>query len=657
MHTRSFPLSILLVLVLGCAASGGDALPDPRCTGKCDTADDGQRADTFEYVVIGAGAGGGTVASSLARMGHSVLLVEAGPFEPSERDVSAIPALHPQASEDPAISWQYFVEHYGDESRAALDSKQVVGEDGEARGIFYPRGSTLGGSTAVNAMIAVYPHESDWEDIAALTGDPSFHAWQMRQHFTNIEDNAYIGIFGREGHGFEGWLSVEQPDSALALRDLKLLDLVKAAASTAGDGLFSSSTQLLGLMRRDLNAYGAERDAAEGIFTIPTSTSGGRRTGVRARILDTVAEGHPLTIWTESLVTRVLFEEESIAAGRPRATGVEILEGAHLYRADRAAGEADEPIARVAHATREVIVSAGAFNTPQVLMLSGIGPRAELEEHGIETLVDLPGVGRNLQDRYEVPIVVRADSPFSLVEQCAFDVNVQDQCYADWTRGRGVYASNGGVVGMVRRAETALTADPDLFIFGLPGAFRGYFPGYSREVVADPTLFTWLVLKAHNANRGSVELRSADPRDTPLINFQYFGDPAAGVAPSGEHRADLDSVIEGLETVRELIAEANDSTLIAEYEEIWPGPDVDTREELGDFAMNESWGHHASCTAAIGADGDPMAVLDSHFRVRGVDGLRVVDASVFPRIPGFFPVVAVMMLGEKAAEDIHADAR
>lgn len=655
--TRGWVAAALAAAVMGCAApsgpGGSGGAPDRRpCAGKCDASDD---EAVYEYIVVGAGAGGGPLASSLARAGRSVLLLEAGELA----DATArqqIPALHPQASEDPALSWQYFVEHFTDPMRATRDSKYQYAEDGGPKGIFYPRGTGVGGSTGVNAMIAVYPHENDWSHVARLTGDPSWDASRMRDYFVEIERNGYLSQRNGRGHGFDGWLSIERPDSALALRDPKYFHFVKATAFVAGDGLLGDLGQLFRLMDRDLNAPGPERDAMEGAFVIPASTQDGRRVGVRDRVVSTMMESYPLAVQTRSLVTRVLFAEEPAEDGSPRAIGVEYLAGSHMYRADRRSSDAGEERTRRVYATREVILSAGAFNTPQLLMLSGVGPREELETHGIDVRVELPGVGRGLQDRYEVPVVTRSSQPYYVLRDCAFDPDAIDDCFQEWAEGAGPYTTNGGVISMVRRSASATTDDPDLFVFGLGGNFRGYYPGYSRDVTAEDDLFTWLVLKAHSNNEGTVRLRSADPRDPPRIHFEYFGDPAAGEPPSGAHLADLDAVVEGVRLVREIADRADRLGLFVSHEEVWPGRDVDTDEELSDFAMHESWGHHASCTARIGADDDPMAVLDGRFRVRGTTGLRVVDASVFPRIPGFFPVVAIFMMSEKAADTILADA-
>jgi choline dehydrogenase len=185
---------------------------------------------------------------------------------------------------------------------------------------------------------------------------------------------------------------------------------------------------------------------------------------------------------------------------------------------------------------------------------------------------------------------------------------------------------------------------PDLFCFALLGLFGGYFPGYSSLAVTKPNYLTWAILKAHTQNRaGEVTLRSADPRDTPLINFHYFEE---GSDTAGE---DLDSMVAGIRFVRRLTAKLKADGLIAEEEQ--PGDSRQTDEELRDYVRTTAWGHHASCTCPIGPR-EAGGVLGSDFRVHGTQGLRVVDASVFPHIPGFFIVSAVYMIAEKAADVI-----
>jgi choline dehydrogenase-like flavoprotein len=298
-----------------------------------------------------------------------------------------------------------------------------------------------------------------------------------------------------------------------------------------------------------------------------------------------------------------------------------------------------------ARAAREVILCGGAFNTPQLLMLSGIGPRDVLEPLGIPLRLELPGVGKNLQDRYEVGVVNRMNfERWEILNGATFGRG--DAQYREWAAGHGgVYASNGAVLAAIIKSlpERPL---PDLFCFALLGLFGGYFPNYSSYEVTKPNYLTWAILKAHTQNRaGEVRLRSADPRDTPLINFRYFEE---GSDTTGE---DLDSVVAGIRFVRRLTQELRGRGLVAAEEQ--PGDALQSDDELKDFVRTRAWGHHASCSCAIGPR-EYGGVLGSDFRVHGIPGLRVVDASVFPRIPGFFIVSAVYMIAEKAADVILA---
>ncbi|HET8708580.1 MAG TPA: GMC family oxidoreductase N-terminal domain-containing protein, partial [Pseudomonadales bacterium] len=172
--------------------------------------------ETYDYIVVGSGAGGGPLAARLAERGFSVLLLEAGDLKQDDMDYTQIPALHPLASEREGLSWQYMVEHYTDPNRETLDSKRCpkkadcVAKDGTPlQGVFYPRGSTVGGSSAVNAMISLVPHDSDWNNIATITGDSSWKAPAMREYFIKIERNEN-GSTSSSGHGTSGWLSVNQ---------------------------------------------------------------------------------------------------------------------------------------------------------------------------------------------------------------------------------------------------------------------------------------------------------------------------------------------------------------------------------------------------------------------------------------------------------------
>ena len=603
--------------------------------------------EDFEYIVVGSGAGGGTVAARLAEAGCRVALLEAGgdprtlsggdPLHPEGNRLPTdydVPAFHAFASENSALKWDFFVQH-----------NSSVG----APNVLYPRAGTLGGCTAHNAMILVYPHNADWDYIAGLTGDRSWKADQMRTYFERIErcsHRPFYKILARLGinptrHGWRGWLSTERALPLALLESVPLDDAIVTAALEA----FAEDGQQVDRIRwffesgLDPNDWRLVRANSTGIRYLPLTTRSHARIGSRERVLD-VAQRHAdrLKIVLNALVTRVLFDREN------RVTGVEYLQGERLYRAHaNPSGEPGE--LRTLSASREVILAGGAFNTPQLLMLSGIGPREALERHGIPVRVHLPGVGKNLQDRYEIGVVNRMNFKAWEAYKGA-DFTTSDPQFREWQAHRtGLYSTNGSVLTLFRRSKGAGEL-PDLFCMSLLARFSGYFPNYSRAFFEKQNYLTWVVLKAHTRNHaGEVTLRSPDPRDMPLVNFNYFQD-------GGDE--DLAAVVDGIRFVRRLTSKLKAQHLIAEEE--LPGAGLQTDEELREFVRANAWGHHASCTCPIGP-AEQTGVLGSDFCVHGVRGLRVVDASVFPRIPGFFIVSAIYMIGEKAADDILASRR
>jgi choline dehydrogenase-like flavoprotein len=278
-------------------------------------------------------------------------------------------------------------------------------------------------------------------------------------------------------------------------------------------------------------------------------------------------------------------------------------------------------------------------------MLSGIGPVEELEKHAIPVVSALDGVGRNLQDRYEVAVVHRMARPWASLKGAKFERG--DRIYKEWDRGDGMYISNGAALAFSQRS-TPRQPDPDLFCMALLTRFTGYYPGYSDAIRKHLDYLTFAVLKAHTVNRaGRVTLRSSDPRMRPEINFHYFNE---GGDQAGQ---DLAAVIEGIRAVRKITAPMRRRGWIRDEE--WPGESVQSDEDLAAHVRAAAWGHHASCSCAIGPEADG-GVLSSDFKVHGVRGLRVADASVFPRIPGFFIASAVYMIAEKAAEVILKEA-
>jgi choline dehydrogenase len=596
----------------------------------------------FDYIVVGSGAGGGPVACNLAKAGYRVGLIEAGQ-EPDKPSYS-VPVFHTYASEDPEMSWRLFVQHYS--QHPERDPKYCPDQGG----IFYPRAGTLGGCTAHNAMITIYGHASDWDHIAWLTGDPSWAADKMRAYFERLERCGYVpkpgaGQPNPTRHGFAGWLDTTGPELGLVFQDKALLETVLKAVF--GAWLGGIGGPLPQLLPQDPNDWRTPQ--FEGVSFVPAATLGGRRASTR-ELIDATRAALPrqLVVKMSNLATKILFD------GGMRAIGVECWEGQHLYKADPQAVADPQPgedyEVKQYYCSREVILAGGAFNSPQLLMLSGIGPRAQLDQFGIRCLVDRQGVGSNLQDRYEIGVVTELNQDWAVLAGATFAPPLPNQpgdpCYVQWQNGTGVYTTGGAVLAVIKKSAPE-RPDPDLFIFALPGKFYGYFPGYSKEVERTKNFLTWAILKAHTNNTaGYVRLRSASPLDSPEINFKYFDEG------NDQLKTDAESVANGVEFVRQ-ISKRNSAI----KQETLPGPAVGTHDQIVEFVKNNAWGHHASCTNPMGPVSDPLAVVDSNFRVIGTQNLRIVDASVFPRIPGFFIVTPIYMIAEKASDVILADAK
>jgi choline dehydrogenase len=532
------------------------------------------------------------------------------------------------------LSWDFYVKHYGDPVQQARDVKNVPG-----KGIIYPRGSALGGSTAHNAMVFVYPHDADWDDIADTTNDPSWRARKMRAYFERLERCDYCQP-NAPGHGFNGYMSND-------LLDKNIFELYPILKDLAEAGKVLPSSFFQGNTNLDVN-HPAVAAGDFGTFNTPMHVAKTVRVSMREH-LEATQLAHPdrLFIITGALATKILMNCR-------RAEGIEFMQGINLYEADKLYDPSATPTVQRIFARREVILSAGVFNTPQLLKLSGIGPAPELRANGIGVVADLPGVGANLQDRYEITVNVELNEDIELYTRCQ-PGSALDPCFIAWLTGQwagspvpffGPYANNALYTSRIAKSSPG-RALPDLFIVGQATAFHGFLPGFSQMTLG--RTWTWLVLKALTKNTaGTVTLRSTDPRRMPEINFHYFNE---GTDKSDD---DLRAVVEGVKMARSFNRDPRAAQHIAS--ETFPGPQVQSDDELKTYIRDQAWGHHASCTAKIGAKSDPMAVLDSRFRVRGIDSLRVVDACAFPRVPGFFPVAAIFMIGEKAADTILEDA-
>lgn len=627
----------------------------------------------YDYVIVGSGAGGGTVASRLATYGYRVLLVDAGGDESSSYEYQ-VPALHLFGTENKRTKWDFYVSHYRDLKEDAASSKMVwekpdgqlgVGKKPTRRskplGIWYPRAGTLGGCTAHSSMVTILPNDNDWRHLADLTGDQTWNPLRMRRIFQRMEKNTYLRQCSlsrscNQGHGFKGWLSTGITEESIAYTDVKAINLVfsmvRAKLRSNVHLVPSFLSTVLRVMFRDINSDVHTDQRRNGLFKITLGLKSGERSGVVDFIKETMQnEEYRLDVMLHTLVTKVIFTQEKV----PRATGIEYLQGESLYKADpRYRRNAIPTSTGTIRAAKEIILSGGAFNTPQLLKLSGIGPKKELDKLGIPVLVNLPGVGSNLQDHLEISVVGNNSIPWKAFEKCSFLQGnpEEDVCLQKWknkrrpVKSRGEYTTPGLSLAILKRSKYAENGIPDLFIAAFPGQYKGYYPGYALDSVSDKRQITWFISKGYTRNNaGTVTLKSKDPRDTPRVMFNFFDTASTGSI------IDAHVMVEGLDFARKALAQR--FQLGPKFWEIWPGEDVQSLEQKLMFVHHETWGHHATGTCAIGRHDNPMAVLDSKFRVRGVQNLRVVDASVFPKIPGYYVVLPTYMIGEKAADSIH----
>jgi choline dehydrogenase len=431
--------------------------------------------------------------------------------------------------------------------------------------------------------------------------------------------------------------------------------------------------QLAEILLRDVNSPDTSLYHGDGVgfFQMPVHKNAtNRRTGAYTHIKNTLdardEEGnplYPLTLSMHSLATKILFDTHR---GKPKAVGLEYLVGEAMYGADSRYNESNTGELRTVTASQEVIIAGGAFNTPQILKLSGVGPRAELEQHQIPVVKDLPAVvcacdllrdevlyltaflqGNYMQDNYEGGVSVRApvtweDNPLE-TEGCDPSLP-EDPCMIRWLEdGSGPYGDSAPSI-FTFRSSVSENEDADIIAFGfVNGRFTGFYPGYSSDagVLGDVQGSSWSLVKMQTGNTaGTVELRSSNPREPPSINFNYFQE-------QGDRN--LQVLAEGTEFVIEMLNAVGEPYTPLELLE--PVPGVDTRQSL----MDQTFSHHVTSTCRMGRKDDPDYCVDSKFRVNGIEGLQVVDASVFPRTPGGFPVAPTFIIGQKAFRTIVSE--
>jgi len=528
----------------------------------------------FDYVIVGAGSAGCVLANRLSADGrNSVLLLEAGP-----RDTNLwihVPLGYGRLFKEKTVNWMY-------------QTEPEPGLDG--RSVFQPRGKVLGGSSSINGLLYVRGQHEDYD--------------RWRQHGNNgwgFDD--VLPYFKKAENQQRGADDFHGSGGPLPVSDLGHPDSLSAAFITA-----AAETGLP--VNPDFN--GASQEGA-GFFQ--TTTRHGRRASTAVAYLRPAKGRNNLRVETSALAQRIVFD------GR-RADAVEYRQAGTL---------------KTARARREILVSGGAFNSPQLLQLSGVGPADLLRQHGIDVVLDAPGVGHDLQDHMQVRVVMRCSQRITLNDIVNHPVRkiLMGMRYAAFRTGPLTIAA--GTSGAFFKTNSRL-ATPDIQAHFLPfstdkmGEKLHSFSGFSASVC-----------QLRPESRGSLRIRSADPAAPPEIRINYLAT-----------EVDRAANVEGLKMLRKILQ----APALRPYvtEEVDPGAKVVSDEALlGYCRARGSTIYHPTSTCRMG--NDALAVVDQRLRLRGIQGLRVVDASVMPDLVSGNTNAAVIMIAEKASDMILEDAR
>jgi len=528
----------------------------------------------FDYVIVGAGSAGCVLAHRLSADGkNSVLLLEAGP-----RDTNLwihVPLGYGRLFKEKTVNWMYQTE-----PEPELDGRRV----------FQPRGKVLGGSSSINGLLYVRGQHEDY-DRWRQHGNQGWGFDDVLPYFKKAED---------QQRGADDFHGVGGP---LPVCDLGHPDPLSAAfiAAAAETGL---------PVNRDFN--GASQEGA-GFFQ--TTTRHGRRASAAVAYLRPARRRNNLRIETSALARRIVFD------GR-RAVAVEY-------------GQAGRQ--KTARARREILVSGGAFNSPQLLQLSGVGPAELLRRHGIEVVMDAAGVGHDLQDHMQVRVIMRCSKPITLNDVVnsptrKFLTGLQ---YAALRKGPLTIAA--GTSGAFFKTNPRL-ATPDIQVHFLP-----FSTDRMGEKLHSFSGFTASVCQLRPESRGSLRIKSAEAEAAPQRRINYLST-----------EADRTANVEGLKMLRKILAAPALKPYVVE--EIDPGAKVASDEELLQFCRARgSTIYHPTSTCRMG--NDPLAVVDQRLCVRGLGGLRVVDASVMPDLVSGNTNAVVIMIAEKASDMILQDVR
>ena len=529
----------------------------------------------YDYIVVGAGSSGCPVARGLSDDPQSnVLLIEAGPA--ADRFWVNTPAGMGKLYFNKLLNWNF---------RTAPMNKL------QGREMYWPRGKLLGGSSSINGMVFIRGHQKDFDGWRAL-GNPGWGYDDVLPYFKKME---HFERGGDEYRGTNGPLWISDP----VVKEKSSYDFIEAA-------------NRIGIpVTEDMN--GALHD---GVGFMQHNIQDGQRMSTYRAFIEPVIERSNLTVRTGCELQRVLFD------GRT-AVGVEVLKGGRLERI---------------YAAREVILSAGSLKTPQMLMLSGIGPRAELEKHAIPVVLDSPGVGQNLQDHFYI------HTGWRCTPDSSYNANLVG-LRKYWEGFRYLMTRKGYLALGSSQVAAFVKSSPDEDYADLQISFRPmtfqYFPDGTVDVEKHPGLGV-SVYQLRPSTTGTVKLRSTNPSDPADYTPNFL---------SSDY--DVNAVISGVRWIRKIMnSEPIKSRVVAEE---MPGPHVRTDEDIYNYLVETgNSAHHQGGTCKMG--NDAMAVVDERLCVRGIERLRVVDASIMPFITSGNTNAPSIMIGVKAADLIREDA-